>query len=467
MRTILKRPFSAILQLNFLFLALLVVQGEAFASSSGEDMLSLNQAVAIALRTNPGLKQKANLVESAQMTALQRQADFYPDLELSASGSQRFGQAMDQATGQAGDRNFETLNAALSSSVNLFNGFGDVTALKGAKLELAADRESLCREEQVLAFETISMFIEVLTNQELIRVEEENLVANRSQLERVKAFYEAGNRPISDLFQQQAQTSQNELDLLLARRNLDIAKLKLMQTMGLAPTVNYRVAALEIESLELALGDDNQGDLSTQALANRPDVKAQQQQVHAAAEQIQQAQAGYWPKIDLFASLASDYNSLDDEMHFSDQSMDDNTNTSIGISLSIPIFDRFLTRTEVAQARIQQRNEQLALQQLNLQVRLEVGQALEDYRTAQKQLGVAENMLIYARQALDALEERYRVGVSTLVELTQARAQYVAAASDRISARYNLLTQGIAVALYQGDWDRMLTVLSAGEKERL
>lgn len=465
MHTILKRPFSAILQLTFLFLALLVVQGEAFASSSGEEMLSLNQAVAIALKTNPGLKQKANLVESAEMTALQRQADFYPDLELSVSGSQRFNQTVNQATGQAEDRDVETLNAALSSSVNLFNGFGDVAALKGAKLELAADRESLSREEQELAFETISMFIEVLTNQELIGVEEENLVENRSQLERIKAFYEAGNRPISDLFQQQAQTSQTELDLLLARRNLYIAKLQLMQTMGLPPTVNYRVAAPEIENLELARGDYNQGNLATQAQANRPDVKAQQQQVDAATEQIHQAQAGYWPKIDLFASLASDYISLDDERHYSDQFMDDNTNTTIGISLSIPIFDRFLTRTEVAQARIQQRNEQLALQQLNLQVSLEVDQALQDYRTAQKQVGVAENMLIYARQALDALEERYRVGVSTLVELTQARAQYVAAASDRIRARYDLLTQGIAVVFYQGDWDRVLSVLSVGEKE--
>ncbi len=465
MHTILKRPFRAILQLAVLFLPLLVVQGEAFATPSGEDILSLDQAVAIALKANPGLKQQANLVESAELSALQRQADFYPDLEFTATGSQRFDQAVDQATGQAEDRNFETLNAALSSTVNLFNGFGDVAALKGAKLERAAERDSLSRSEQELVFETISMFIEVLTNRELIGVEEKNLVENRSQLERIEAFYEAGNRPISDLFQQQAETSQTELDLLVARRNLEVAKLQLMQTMGLAPTVNYRVAAPEIESWELAQGDYDQENPAPQAQANRPDVKAQQQLIEAATEQVHQAQAGYWPQIDLFANLASDYSSLDDEMHFSDQFMDDNTNATIGIALSIPIFDRFLTRNEVAQARIQQRDEQLELEQLNLQVDLEVGQALQDYRTAQKQVGVAENMLIYARQALEALEERYRVGTSTLVELTQARAQYVAAASDLIRARYNRLTQGIALAFYQGDWDRMLSVLSAGKKE--
>ncbi len=446
-------------------LALMVMQGQAFATSSGEDLLSLDQAVAIALKTNPALKQQANLVESAELTALQRQADFYPEIELTASGSQRFDQAVDQTTGRAEDRNFETLNAALSSSVNLFNGFGDVAALKGSKLELAADRENLSRKEQDLVFETISRFIEVLTSQELMRVEEENLVENRSQLEAIEAFCKAGNRPVSDLFQQQAQTSQTELDLLEARRNLEVAKLQLMQTMGLAPTVSYRVVTPEIDRMQLALPDEDQENPATHAQANRPDVKAQQQMVEAASEQIHQAEAGYLPKIDLVASLASNYSSLDDEMHFSEQFLNDNTNATIGLTLSIPIFDRFLTRNEVAQARIQQRNEGLALQQLNLQVGLEVGQALQDYRTAKKQVGVAEKMLTYARQALDAQEERYRLGASTLVELTQARAQYVSAASGRIRARENLLTQGIAVAYYQGDWDRMLSVLSAGEKE--
>ena len=95
-----------------------------------------------------------------------------------------------------------------------------------------------------------------------------------------------------------------------------------------------------------------------------------------------------------------------------------------------------------------------------------MGQAYQDFGTAQKLIGVTTARLTAARQALDAVEERYKVGAATLVELTQARAQFVQAGYDRVKARYGLIKQGAAVAYYQGNWTRMQTLLVQWENPK-
>lgn len=419
-----------------------------------EQVLSLKQAVVIALKNNPGLAQQVNAVESADITVSQQQTDLYPNLMLEASGSEPFDTSTDDDT---------IVGVKLSSSVNLFNGFADIAALKKAELLLEGELESLSQEEQTLVFNTLSQFIQVLTADELIGVEEINLKENRTLLERIEKFYLAGKLPISDLYQQQAETKQAELDLLQAQHALSVSKLSLMQTIGVTPTINYQVTSPDFEKLSLQIPAGDSGELALLALANRSDIKAQERQVDAAQQQIRQTQAGRLPQVDLFASLATDYDGLSEDNSFSEQFMDENINSIVGLTFSIPIFDRFLTRNEIAKAQIEKRNEQLTLKEKQLQVGLQVAEAIQDLQKTQKQIDVVESKLTYASQSLKSYEERYRVGASPLVELVQARTGYITAAFDRIQAKYDLVTQKVSVAYYLGDLDKMFVTLSVEE----
>lgn len=440
-------------------LIVLALPNQGHCEIQAEQVLSLEQAVRIALKTSPNLSQQVNAVESADISVSQQRTNLYPDLVLAATGSKSFDKASDETSSQMENRNFTSISTELSSSVNLFNGFADIAAIKSAEFELGGVQETLTRAEQTLVFETVSNFIQVLTDQAMIYVEEENLEENRKLLESIETFYQAGRLAISDLYQQQAATKQAELDLLEARHTLDVSKLLLMQTLGLTPTVRYQLATPDFEKLSLPVAEDDLDHLTILALATRSDIKAQQHQVEAAGQQIRESQAGHLPKVDLFASLASDYSSLADENNFSDQFMEDNLNATVGVSFSLPLFDRYLTRNNIAQAQIQQRNEQLTLKQKELQLGLEIAEAIQEYRTTQKRVDVVESKLTSARQSLQSYEERYRVGASTLVELTQSRSQYVTAAFDQIQARYDLVTQKIAVAYYLGNMEPLLAAL--------
>lgn len=436
---------------------------EPVTGQPAELQLSLRQAIRLALEKNPGLQQTANQVETSAINVAQRRADFAPDLGMTLSGAERFDKALDAVGGGRDNRDYETVTGSLGSSVNLFNGFGDVAALRGAEWELAGQHDTFTREEQTLIFSTVSAFLQLLGDRELIRVRAENLEGNRRQLEQIEALYRAGNRPVSDFYQQQAETSSAELDLLVAERNYAVSRLQLLQTIGIAPTTAATLTAPPLEALESALVARPPETMQSDALAQRADLLAREKQLEATREQLTEAQAGYWPALNFATSINSDYTSLNKGFGFSDQFLDDNPNATIGLTLSVPIFDRQQTRNQVAQARIRQSNARLSLLQQQLQAETELGQALQDFGTAQKLIGVTEARLTAARQALAAVEERYRVGAATLVELTQARAQFVEAGYDRVRARYGLIRQGAAVAYYQGNWGRMQTLLAQWE----
>lgn len=453
---------SRFVLLPLLSVFFLVTAGLAQEPATQELRLTLQQALRIAMEKNPALQQAANQVDSSGITAAQRRSDFAPDLGVTLSSAERFDKELD-LDGDRDNRNFETVGGTLGSSVNLFNGFGDVAALRGAEWEWAGTRDSYTREEQTLVFTTLTAFLQALGDRELIVVRSENLEGNRRQLEQVDALYRAGNRPVSDFYQQQAETGSAELDLLTAERNYVVAKLQLLQTIGLPPTTAVEPAAPDLAPLEAALVDRQQGAPDLAALEQRADLQAGTKQIEASREQVSEAQAGYWPTLDLSASINSDYTSLIERNSFSDQFFEDNANAAIGVSLAFPIFDRHQTRHQVAQARLRESNARLSLQQNLLQAEAELGQAVEDFRTAQKLVGVTESRLIAARQALGAVEERYRVGAATLVELTQSRALFAEAGYDRVRARFGLISRGASIAYYQGDWPQLRDLLTLWE----
>jgi outer membrane protein len=444
------------------FLLVLLAGGASKALAENGAALTLNQAIAIALKNNPGLKQTANQVVSGKISVSRNRANFLPDLQLNAQGAEQIDK---QKLPQDG-HTYQTVTTSISSTLNLFNGFGDIAALAGSKLDLQARMDSFTRAQQSLVYTTASEFLTVASDRELIRVQDENLQSNRRQLEQIQSFFKAGTRPISDVYQQQAATSSSELSLLQAQRTLRVDKLKLLQALGLAAGTPFSIVVPTEAHLVAASGKNDLSSLTDNALKHRPDLRAQRKQIAIDTQAIHQAKAGYWPTLNLVAGAGSDFSNQLGGDGFSRQFFTDNPNASVGLSLSIPLFDRDLTRSNVAQARVQQQNDRLALDQLHLQVSTEIGQALQDYRTAQKQVQVTGAQLRYARQALNAVQARYRVGAATLVDLLQARTQYVQASSDRVNARYSLMNQALNLAYTEGNWSRMNTILSLLEPKQ-
>jgi outer membrane protein len=124
---------------------------------------------------------------------------------------------------------------------------------------------------------------------------------------------------------------------------------------------------------------------------------------------------------------------------------------SVGIGISIPLFDRGATQAATQRAQIQADNAQLALETQRQQVALEVRRAYLDYDAAGQQLAAADAQEKAATLATATTQQRYQVGAATLVEVTQARATQLQAQSAVINASNNLVFQQSLMSYYTGE----------------
>jgi outer membrane protein len=445
---------SRLYLLIFLICAVvLLAMAVKIAQAQEFQFITLKDAIDIALENNIELQRSSNQVASSAISLRQSKAAFFPDLSASASASQGYSRGYDPMTDVTQNRESHSLNLGLSTRLTVFDGFGNIASLQNARRQLLANEKSLLHVKDSVIFETFSGYLQVLMDEELLASEHENLTAQRQQLERIEEFYKVGNRSLADLLQQQAEVSQAELRALRAEEYLNVSKLQLLRTIGLPSSTDFEVEIMPVENLVGELAGEAVDVQWVTALQNRTDISAQTLSVEAAEKGIKAARSGYWPALSLSAQVGSGYSSSYEYGNFSDQILDINPDARIGLSLSIPIFDRSVTRSSVQRTRIQLANEQLNLEDLRQTVSFEVQQALFDYSTAQKELEAARAQREFSRQALEVTRKRYDVGSAILAELSLARAQYVAANNDWIQANYQLLISRVALDYYNGKLD--------------
>jgi outer membrane protein len=419
------------------------------AQAAPQQTITFDDAIRIALRQNTALQQANNAAELNSADVRQQRLSFLPDLRFSTSTGQSYGRTFSEDEGRIINETTQSLNAGVQSSVTLFNGLTNIASLRSAQLGEEAGERNVQREEQTVAFTVASNFLALVQQQEQLRVQRENLAAQQAQEAQIKAYVDAGSRPISDLYQQQAAVAAQRSQVVNAERALELAKVDLMQTLQLDPRGNYAFAPPALDTTSRVTARFDLDSLLTRALSRRSDLFAQQSLVSAAAQDVKAAKGSRWPSLSLSAGYNSAYNSATD-LAFSDQ-FNQRRGGSISLGVSIPLFDRGSTALAAQRAEISEENTRLELKDRQQQIGLEVRRAYLDYQAATQQLDAAEAQLRAAQLALESSLQRYNVGAATLLEVTQARAAQLEAASALVTARYGLLFQRTLIGYYVGD----------------
>ncbi len=435
---------------------ILLFSAQSQVRAQARQQVTFEDALQIALQRNVDLQKTRRNLDLQGTAVRSARADFLPNLNFSVNPNQQYGLAFDQTAGKLVSETSESMSMGLSTGITLFDGFGNTNTLRQARSSYDAAEYSLERTRQEILSRVALQYLQVILDREQIRIQEENLSAQRQLLARIEEFIRVGSRPISELYQQEAQVAQNELQLLNAERAYQLSQVQLIQVLQLDPLGDYEFVAPPTEELSLAPRTYDLQDLFNQAYENRADLKSQRASITASGYGVQVARASALPSLDLSGNVRTVYSSQR-VFSFSDQ-LRDNRGGSVGLSIRVPIFNRFQVQSAVERAEVQESNSRLDYQALQQRVALEVRQAHLDYLTAQKQLDVTEKQLRSAEQALAAEQERYNVGASTLVELTQSRAAYEQAAGNRVTAIYTYLTRNRLLDYYTGAIDPTLSI---------
>jgi outer membrane protein len=419
------------------------------AQTAPTQAITFDDAIRIALRQNTTLRQANNASALSSATVRQQKLALLPDLRFTTNTGQNYGRTFSEDEGRIIDQTTQSVNAGMSSSVTLFNGFANIASLKSAQLSEDAGERNVKRAEQTVAFTVASNFLALVQQQEQLRVQRENLTAQEAQERQIKAYVDAGSRPISDLYQQQATVAAARSQVVNADRALELAKVDLIQTLQLDPRGTY---AFQPPALDTTAGNTTAFDLDsllTRALGQRSDLDAQRALVSSASQNVKAARGSRLPSVSLSAGYNSAYNSAT-ALGFTDQ-LDQRRGGSVSLGLSIPLFDRGTADVATQRAEIAEDNARLDLKDRQQQIGLEVRRAYLDYRAATQQLDAAQAQLRASQLALESSQQRYNVGAATLLEVTQARATQLQAASALVSARYGLLFQKTLIGYYVGD----------------
>jgi outer membrane protein len=407
--------------------------------------ITFEEAVRTALDQNTDLKRAQAQARQSNVQVRAEWMDFAPDLSLSTDLSRRVGRNFSQVTGDFTTQSTDFFNLNGRSSVTLFNGFENISSLREAREQAEADGTSLKRTQREVVFTVMDQFISLVESREIVRVRKEQVEAQRQRLRQIREFVDAGSRPKSDEFTAEADLADAEQQLLQGRRELEVSKTQLIQTLQLNPRKAYD---FKVPDLEQAAPETPQYDLSAlinEAFQNRLDLRVAQAERQAAQQSVRSARSAYYPSVSIGGNYGTDWSSrglpgagVSDD--FSNQ-LDVNRGGGISLSISIPVFDRFNRSARVEQAQVQAQNARYQLQDQRQQVALQVRQSYLDYQNAEQQLEAANKRLRAARRARTAAQERYELGSADIVELQNAIRDFVDAASQQVRAQYNLIFQ--------------------------
>lgn len=434
----------------------------AFSQSQPTTQLTLQQAVELALENNFTVKKAENNLELQDGIVTQSIGQFLPNLNASMNANRRTGRQFVQERLQFDEFTTRGISGGISTNVPLFAGFQNISNLRAAQARRLSSEDVLQRTKENIIFQTASSFLTVLLNQELLTISIQDLESAQRQLDQIRAQVEVGMRPIVDQYNQEALVANSEFLLVQRENAVNISLLQLVRIMQIDPLLEYELVTPGIEEATVEVKAFDLNQLVTQALANRSDISAQEAQIRASKYALDAARGAYLPTLSFSANLNSNYTDQYREpnpapppatrkLGFNDQFFDRNPTRSFGLSLQIPIFNRFGTRTNVQRSQVQYKNDLLDMEDRRLGILQEVRQAHNDYLAYAKQLKTTETALIAATKAYETEQERYRVGASTLIELTRANTEFVNASSNRVRAVYQFAFQEKLLDYYIGN----------------
>lgn len=424
-----------------------------------QNKLTLDEAIKIALQKNTFLQQSENNVTSLESNVTAAYGNFLPSLGAFGSwgwdrneqaGSVRYfgGVPFNIPPSTTENRSY---NAGLSSDVTLFDGLSNFSTLSQSKNDLQSAEYSLEFLKQQVVINTIVNYYNLMTQMELLKVREENVVQQKKNLETIEERNRLGAVTLADVYQQQVQLGNAELQVI--RQNLEVEKAKnnLLIYLGLDVSSDYAfesgISGRERDILSTDIEKDY-SDFQTRvndALNNRKDYQSKILELESSLDGVTIARSGHFPRLSGNLGFTTFANRFDD--------LFDSKTYSVGLSLNIPIFSGFSVNNRVQFAEVQAMNKELELTEMERTIKQEINEAYLNLVAAKKSLTVSEKNVKAAEENLKIEQERYNLGSGKLLDVLIANTSYISALTDFVNSQYAYIIVSDQIKYFIGTLD--------------
>jgi outer membrane protein len=433
-----KQKFSKVqallLLMAFTVLGLGAASGAGAAEPGGS--LNLKQAIDIALREHPAIKQYRENLAAARYNIGVARAAYLPQVNFVAN--YYYGNAfsttsrkpLTAATGGtiSSISNVTTTNYYFYQfqANQLVYDFGKTPGLiDESRASFGQSRQDYAGSRQQVALDARTAYFGYLAAQRAQKVQEETVRQNQELLKQAQGFYKVGLKAKIDVTKAEANLYQAEANLIQAKNNVKLAQVTLMTALGLK---SWPFSQVE-DVMEVRAQPRSLEDLRALALQRRPELLKNRFQQDYSQAAIQVARAGYFPTVT--STAAYGWQSVDQPFATLP------SNWYVGAGLTFPLFEGFSTAYSVNQNKAQMRATLENYGVLRQNITKEVDQAYLNVKTGWELIRATKKALEAARENLRLAWGRYQAGVGTIIEFTDAQVQFSQADLNFVQALYN------------------------------
>lgn len=388
------------------------------------NVLTLDEALQIALENHPSIKVSKERIDSQQAVVGQQMAAYYPQINMT-NGFQT-GSQTGSTTGVA-NNSFETYLIRAGVNMTLYNFGKREGTVQSARDTLDATNFNYKTTVDGVILGVKQAYFAYLGFRALVKVQEETVKSRQLLARQAQGFYEVGTRARIDVARAESNLYLAEANLITAQNAVKIAWATLKNAMGVRD-LPERPLAEDVTMTPVAYTLDQAREL---AFASRPELKSFDAQRKAQDQLIAVARRGHLPDLIFDANYRR-----------SNTSIVENTfpllgGWQVGLTLLIPVFDGFRTTNRVQETLHTyyaiKSQEELQRQQ----VALDVEQAYLRLVELQERIKANESALNAAKENLDLANGRYQVGVGSIIEATDAQTLYTDAQTTYIRTLYD------------------------------
>ena len=405
--------------------------------------------IAYALENNISIKMQDLNLQSAEATLEQSKAALFPTLNASAGGT-----AMFQKTPTYNDYMEASNNGTISGNLGLNSG---VTLYQGGRLRNTIKQSEISlqsaaqQKEQTLLETEISVtqaYIQILYDRENLEVCRTNEQLDKELLERGDALLAAGSISKADHAQLKSQYASDKYNTVNAENTFNTDMLKLRQLLELGLDDEFEPVFPEIGDEQIHELLPPLAEIYADALETLPQMRNSELEVENAEIAVNIAKAGQIPSLSLNAGLSTGMYSGTGTSAL--QQMGDKLSESVGLNLSIPIFNGKQNVTNVKKARIQHSNAVLQEQSTKKEILSSIQNLYNDAVAARQKYEASKEKLTAGEQSYELVKAQFTAGVKNVVDLNTEKANYISALSGQLQAKYQALLAAKILKRYTG-----------------
>lgn len=403
---------------------------------SQDSVWTLNKCIAYALQQNISIQKTSLTSESSLIYLEQAKASRFPSVNASASQNLSWGR--DLENNEYGEYSAsDGTTFGINSSVRLYNGLKAENTIKQSYLNYDASKYDIETMKESVSLSVLDAYLQVLYAEEQVKNSEKQIESTSGQLELAQERLALGAISKSDYLNVRSELASEKMTLANAQSLLVTNKVTLMQLMELPVSNNFTIEHPDFEGDILQKKIANTDSVYSLALETKPQIKSAEINREIAELDIAIAEAAYQPSLSLSGGVSTGYTSEHD-LIFGYQILN-RVSPTLGLSLSVPIYQNRQARSGVSLAKIGSQNAELETVNTKNQLRKEVEQACANVTSANIKYDASREQYSATEEAYNVAAEKYSLGLLNSVDFLIQKTSLINAESELLQSKYNLV----------------------------